>query len=151
MSNESPPSREQIAEVLGLRAGLRIWVGGNNVGIRREMETHLSETTRPPTGLLDAAFITPATSEEAVYFARKLKPRLSGDASLWVVVPSANHTAAQSVADPIGELVSRVTGAGFTRTREVSFRADEASKKRRLIEGTGMAIAINFIPQDAPR
>ena len=115
------------------------------------METYFSETTRPPTGPLDAAFITPATSEEAAYFAEKLKPRLSTDASIWVVVPSANRSATDSVADPMDELVSRVTGAGFTRTREVSFRAGEAIEKHRLIERTGMAIAINFIPQDTPR
>ena len=120
MSSESPLSREQVTEMLGLRAGLRIWVGGNNADARREMETYLLETTRPPTGPLDAAFIIPDTSEEAVYFAQKLRPRLTPDASVWVVDPSADYSATKSAADPLSELVSHVTDAGFMLARKAS-------------------------------
>ncbi len=123
VSGTSPRRREQVAESLGLRTGLRIWVGGNNTDSRREIEHYLSEATRPPTGTLDAAFITPVTSEEAAYFAAKLKPRLTPNASVWVVVPRTDSSARESASDPMSELVSQVTGAGFTLAREMSFRA----------------------------
>lgn len=123
VSGTSPRPREQVAESLGLRAGLRIWLGGNNADARREIEHYLSETTRPPTGPLDAAFITPNTSDEAVYFAEKLKPRLTPDARVWVVVPRTDNSATQSTTNRMSELVSQVTGAGFTLAREMSFHA----------------------------
>ena len=120
VSSKSPRPRKQVAESLGLCAGLRIWLGGHNTDARREIEHYLSETTRPPTGLLDAAFITPVTSEEAAYFAAKLKPRLTPDACLWVVVPGTNNSATQSAADPLSELVSQVTQTGLTLVRKAS-------------------------------
>lgn len=120
MSSESPLSREKIADRLGLRTGLRIWVGGNNTDARREIEQYLSETTRPPTGPLDAAFITPNTSEEAAYFAAKLKPRLTPDACVWVVVPGTDNSAKESATELMSELVSQVTQTGLTLTRKAS-------------------------------
>lgn len=123
VSSRSPLSREQVAESLGLRTGLRIWVGGNNADARREIERYLSETTRPPTGPLDAVFITPVTSEEAAYFAAKLKPRLTPDARVWVVALCTDNSATQSATNPMSELVSQLTGAGFTLMREMSFHA----------------------------
>lgn len=120
VSSRSRLSREQVAESLGLRTGLRIWVGGNNTDARREIERYLSETTRPPTGPLDSAFITPVTSEEAAYFAAKLKPRLTPDARVWVVVLRPENSVAQSATDPLSELVSQITQTGLTLVTEAS-------------------------------
>lgn len=123
MSNVSPPFREQIVESLGLRPDLRIWVGGNNTDARREIETYLLETARPPTGPLDAAFITPDTSEEAVYFAAKLRPRLTPNAHVCVVVSDTDITPPEGTTDAMAGLVSQFSDAGFTLTTELTFPA----------------------------
>lgn len=78
---------EAVRSALGVRAGMRIWVGGHAIEARRAIERHLSGTTRPPRGPLDAAFICPKTPDEATYFAEKVRPRLEAAATIWVVEP----------------------------------------------------------------
>ena len=66
-----------------------MWVGGHNIGSRREIEEHLTGTARPPTGPIDLAFISPESIDEAAYFAKKITPRLVEGAVIWVVWPKA--------------------------------------------------------------
>ena len=91
------PQREQTPmttiETWGITPASRIWVGGNNVSARREIELLLGELERPPTGVIDRAFISPSTTDEAVYFARKLRPRLAPDSSVWIVYPKRGSPA----------------------------------------------------------
>ncbi len=68
-----------------IEPGMRVWVGGHNVEARREIERHLDDTLRPPTGSIDKAFIAPQSVDEAIHFARKLLTRLVPDGSIWVV------------------------------------------------------------------
>lgn len=123
MPNESPLSSDAMIEAMGLHPDTRIWVGGSNKDTRREVERNLSGMSRPPFGSLDAAIITPSTNEEAAYFAVKLKPRLTPDANVWVVVPSTDNSTAESAIDPMSGLISQVIGAGLKLKREMSFRA----------------------------
>lgn len=68
-----------------IRAGMRVWVGGNNVDVRRAVAPLLNATVHPPDGVLDAAVLTPLTGEEACYFLRKTADRLGPGAHVWVV------------------------------------------------------------------
>ena len=70
---------------LGVRAGTRVWVGGHSVTAKRALAPHLAGTTRPPTGPVERAFVTPVSVDEAVYFATKVRDRLVDDGILWVV------------------------------------------------------------------
>ena len=78
----------------------RIWVGGNNTDARREIETLVAAAERPPTGELDRAFIAPLSTDEAVYFARKLRSRLTGDSSIWIVYPKRSGRLRSDVGEP---------------------------------------------------
>jgi hypothetical protein len=42
---------------------------------------------RPVAGMIDAIFVTPASADEALYFAQKSAPRLTPDGLVWVVFP----------------------------------------------------------------
>jgi hypothetical protein len=63
---------------------LRAWVGGHNAEAKRELEGIISESVRPPTGPLDAAFIAARDEDEALYFAAKLRSRVVLGGQLWV-------------------------------------------------------------------
>ena len=79
-------------EAWSLSPATRVWIGGNNTDARREIELIAGLAERPPTGALDRAMIAPSSSDEAVYFARKLRPRLTSDSSLWIVLPKRGST-----------------------------------------------------------
>ncbi len=75
----------ELAEKLGVRPGLRVWLGGQDVATRRIVEQAVKGTIRPPTGSIDLAVICPVSLDEALYFAKKLQPRLVPSASCRVV------------------------------------------------------------------
>lgn len=79
---------DNIATHLGVRPGLRIWVGGHNLSARREIERHLAGTLRPPTGPIDLALIAPNTPDEAAHFAGKLRGRLGPGGRMCAVIPT---------------------------------------------------------------
>jgi len=88
-----PPGDDRtkgVSERWGLAPGMRAWLGGHNTEMKREVETRLGGTHRPPTGLIDLAFITPKSAEEAAYFAAKIRPRLASGGAIWTVYPSAS-------------------------------------------------------------
>ncbi len=67
---------------------MRVWLGGHLLEAKRVIESSLSQTSRPATGPIDVAIITPDTTDEAGYFADKLRPRLVPGATLWVLFPA---------------------------------------------------------------
>ena len=71
-----------------IRAGMRLWLGGNNVVARRLIAPLLVGTSRPTHGALDAAIITPLTWDEACYFLEKLAPRLVPGGTVWIIESS---------------------------------------------------------------
>jgi hypothetical protein len=78
--------KTDAAHKWGVEPGMRVWVGGHNVDVRRYIERHLSGTIRPPIGPVHKAFIAPQSVDEAVHFTRKLLTRLVPNGSIWVVI-----------------------------------------------------------------
>jgi len=70
---------------LGVRPGVRVWVGGHNLEAKRAVASFLTGTVRAPDGPWDLAFITPEAPDEADYFLGKLAGRLPPGAKAWVV------------------------------------------------------------------
>ena len=110
------------AELAG--AGARAWLGGHDTQARGLVERRLAGVPRPPTGPLDAAFLTPRSVEEALHFARKLRDRLTPGGTLTVIrrktaaEPDENTPASP---DPLGEALS---GVGFRFAGRSSFDDD---------------------------
>lgn len=65
--------------------GVRVWVAGHDVAARTFVNRSLAGVHRPPTGEIDAAFITPESTDECAYFLAKVQPRLAREAQVWVV------------------------------------------------------------------
>lgn len=72
-------------ELLNITTDTRVWVAGHDADAKRSIERLVTDTARPTTGSIDVAVITPLTLEEAIYFAGKIKRRLSSDGCVWVV------------------------------------------------------------------
>jgi len=75
------------ADDLGIGPGMRVWVGGHNLDAKRAAAPLLADANRPSEGPLDVAIVCPSAPDEAVYFCRKVLPRMSRGSSLYVVVP----------------------------------------------------------------
>lgn len=60
-------------------------MGGHCNEAKRAIAPYLAQATRPAEGPVDAAFITPESTEEAPYFANKLRKRLDQDATVWII------------------------------------------------------------------
>lgn len=103
------PQREQTptttVESWGITPTSKIWVGGNNVEARREIELLVGHLERPPTGQIDIAFVSPSTTDEAVYFARKLRPRLTPGSSVWIVYPKRGSPVEQNFAGKFEDMI----------------------------------------------
>lgn len=74
-----------IAAALGIRAGLRTWIGGRHRQARAALEPLLVDGLRPPDGAIDLLIVCPTTLDEARYFIAKHLPRLTEDGVLWVL------------------------------------------------------------------
>jgi len=91
---------ETVRAALGLQPGVRVWVGGHDLAAKRVVEPLLSDTTRPPTGPVDIAFIAPESADEAAYFLDKIDARLEKDGVAWIILPPnapANDLSEQAV------------------------------------------------------
>ena len=102
-------------ERLGIKPGLRVWVGGHQSQAKAEIEPHLAGTIRPPEGPLDLAFVTPQSVDEAVYFAGKLLRRLQSNGTLWVIHPNNRSPHAAQFRGQIDDLVVSLFERGFTQ------------------------------------
>ena len=78
---------ESVRSALGIQPGVRVWVGGHNLSAKRLLEPLLVETTRPPTGPVDIAFIAPESADEAAYFLGKIEARLDQTGAVWIILP----------------------------------------------------------------
>lgn len=114
MAGQRTENPSTTAEDWGVAPGKRVWVGGHNVEARREIETYLMGTQRPPTGPLDLGFLAPQTADEAVYFAGKLRHRIAPTGLLWVVYPIPHSPRADEFAGDIDEVVISLFELGFT-------------------------------------
>jgi hypothetical protein len=91
----------------------RIWVGGNNTEARREIELLVGEAQRPPEGELDCAIIAPLTTDEAVYFARKVRSRLAPRRAIWIVYPKRGSSAPDQLTGNFDDMVVALFELGF--------------------------------------
>ena len=80
------------------------------------MEQH----TRPPTGSLDGAIITPQAIDEAEYFAQKVLPRLIDGGAIWIVIDD-QAAAPPPSADRNDEFTGRMAKLGLERATVVKF------------------------------
>jgi hypothetical protein len=92
----------------GLTSESRVWVAGHNARTKAEVDNLLSGAVRPPTGPVDIAFIVPDSVGEAEYFASKVRPRLTPEGSLWVVLSASTALDAG--------VVEAVSGVGFSES-----------------------------------
>ncbi len=88
-----------------IRPGQRVWVGGHDEPIRRQVNDALGMVARPPTGPLDVAFVTPATQEECAYFLLKALARLSPAGRVWVAFTPSPTLSREAV-----EVAARTAG-----------------------------------------
>lgn len=91
----------------------RIWVGGNNVNARREIELLIGEAQRPPEGELDVALVAPLTADEALYFTRKIRSRLVPGGAAWIVYPKRGTPAEAEFTGNFDDLVVAFFELGF--------------------------------------
>jgi len=118
--------------------GARVWLGGHDTKLRGLIERRLVGVRRPPTGPLDAAFITPLCVEEAVHFAGKLRKRLveSGILTVFHAVSTGTDGRRTSIApDELNKAMRRV---GFTRMGDVH------------LEGEVVVMPFGLAPPDGP-
>jgi len=88
------------------RRGCSIWVGGHDVEAKRIVLRYLRRPLHQPRGPLDIGFIVPNTTEEGLYFLKKLRthieqrsawsPRLDDD---WFAACDAEVKACVKVAE----------------------------------------------------
>lgn len=114
-------------ETWGVQPGTRVWVGGNNPDGRREVELLVGDADRPPTGELDRAFIVPLGNDEAVYFARKLRPRMAAEGLVWVVYPKRGSPREAEYIGNIEELGIALYELGFVEWGRANLTVDYSS------------------------
>ena len=125
------PQREQTplttVESWGTTPASRIWIGGNNVEARREIELLVGDLERPPTGEIDRAFVAASTTDEAVYFSRKLRSRLAQDSEVWVVHPKRGSPREHEFSGSFEEMVVSLFELGFTESGRANLAGDYTS------------------------
>jgi len=110
--------------------GDRLWVGGNNVPVKRFVERWLRSGSaapsctpsnqagpvRPRNGPVDAALLVPASADEAAYFAEKIGVRLAVRGVIWVVQAPPSDARYPVHAPPAEGIMAALAGRGFTHT-----------------------------------
>jgi len=102
-----------LAVQWGVTPSTRVWVGGHNLVARRETEKHLAGPKRPPSGPIDVAFIAPQTIEEALYFANKLRSRLTPGGAIWVAMSGPNASMSPGSVDDMERMSDVLVDAGW--------------------------------------
>lgn len=114
------PENQGIAASPAFPPQGRLWIGGHNLAARRWVEQQLEQHTRPPTGPLDGAIVTPQTVDEAGYFAEKVLPRLVDRGALWIVIDE-QAVVDFSIANFSDEIARRMAELGLQRATVVKF------------------------------
>lgn len=129
-------NHESLLRRWGAASTSAVWIGGNDLDARREIEDIAASLKAPPNVPIDCAFITPNVAEEAAYFAKKLSPRLVSGAPVWVVWSVFDDVGLAAVSaclrdvgfDEVGRvgLSTELLTVGFRR-RGCSHRKDPSS------------------------
>lgn len=115
MSEKNHSSDNLIAEQLGIRNDMRVWIGGHQIQAKQIIEPYLIFATKPPAGEIDIAFITPETLEEALYFAEKIQSRLTPTATIWIILPNNSYPDLT-----VESLIKKLQPMGYTPKKQVS-------------------------------
>ena len=125
------PQRDQTPtttlESWGLSPATRVWIGGNHTDARREIELLIGDAHRPPTGEIDRAFIAPLSTDESIYFVRKLRTRLVSDGSVWIVYPKRGSPKEHEFSGSFEEMVVGLFELGFTESGRANLSGDYTS------------------------
>lgn len=105
----------------------RIWLGGNNVSARREIELLTGDAQRPPAGELDCALIAPLSADEALYFARKVRSRLVAGGALWIAYPRRSSASQEEFTGDFDDMVVALFELGFTEAGVASLSESHTS------------------------
>lgn len=114
-------------EAWGVRPATRVWIGGNNTEARREIELLVGGLERPPTGPIDRAFVSPSSTDEAIYFARKLRPRLASESSVWIVYPKRGSQREQEFSGNFEEMMVALFELGYAEVGRANLSGDYTS------------------------
>jgi hypothetical protein len=125
-SNERPIP---LAKQWGVTAATRIWIGGHDLDARREVSIRLVGAARPATGPIDLAFITPLTVDEALYFAEKLRPRLTPGGAVWIVHGETDDSEQDATHLTAAQLAVAAAARGWTAAREVPISERSSSTR----------------------
>ncbi len=130
------PQRDQrpttTIETWGVNPTSRVWIGGNNTNARREIELIVAEAQRPPTGEIDRAFIAALSTDEAVYFVRKLRSRLVQDGSVWIVYAKRGSPKEHEFSGSFEDMVVGLFELGFTESGRTNLSGDYTSTGFRI-------------------
>ncbi len=101
----------------GVAPTASVWIGGNNIRARSEIEAVAESLRGLPEHPIDCAFITPNAVDEASYFAEKLRSRLVADATVWVAWSSLDQDGLSAISSGLGAV-------GFDGIGDVTLSAD---------------------------
>lgn len=118
---------------------MRVWVGGHNVPGKRLALNLLANTVRPTSGVLDLAVIAPESPDEAAYFARKLKTRLTAQGVIWVLYPRNESSDGASFSDYCAQVLRLMASEGLVDCGEAAIDAHYTSAGYRLTKRTQRA------------
>jgi hypothetical protein len=108
------PVGESTTSAWDLPVTARVWVGGHNLAAKLEIERRLVATVRPPTGPLDAGFVAPISTDEAVYFAEKLRSRLVPTGVIWIAYADPTSTRNPAMGVELDDLTRQLVALGFS-------------------------------------
>ena len=128
-------------EVWGPATGKRVWVGGHSTVAKREIEPLLDGASRPAEGPLDAGFVTPQSVDEAVYFASKLRSRVSPAGVIWIIHPTPQSVHRAAFSGNPEDLAVELFSRGFTEVGHATITNDFASVGFRATAGFDRANA----------
>ena len=135
MANHDDDKPTAMTRVWGLSVGSRVWIGGHNAAAKRMIQAHLAGMARPPTGPIDAGFIAPASADEAIYFADKLRPRLRPGGAVWIVYPATCSTDHAEFDGTRQDLITGLSELGFSESCPAKPTDDYTSLSFRLPSG----------------
>jgi len=101
----------------GIAPTTSVWIGGNDLDARKEIEVIAGSFRGPPETPIDCAFITPKIAAEAAYFAKKLSSRLVPGAPVWVAWGGRD-------CDGMADVSAGLSDAGFEEFGQVTLSSD---------------------------
>jgi len=120
MSSKPRNLHTSLRNAWGIRPGLRVWVGGHNLKAKLAAAKYLAETVRPLMGPIDLGLLTPASVDEAQYFADKLRSRLAPAGMIWIVIPRTSFPLETQSPSELADFIAAMLARGFVQIGEAA-------------------------------